>query len=319
MKSINAGADELTLIDSTASRFPVSQISVCICTYKRTQLLQRLLKELATQRTEGLFTYNIVITDNDELRSAEGVANEFSASANIPITYCVESRQNIALARNKAIENSNGDFIAFIDDDEFPTSDWLWTLFTVCSQRQVDGVLGPVKPHFDQAVPKWVVKGQFYDRSSYPTGEVIDRRKGRTGNVLLRKSLFAGTDLPFRPEFRTGEDQDFFGRMIDRGHVFIWCNEAVAFEVVPPARWSRKFLMKRYWLRGAMEPMTPEFGPRRIAKSFVAVLVYMFLLPLLLVISHGTFMLYVTKLSYHLGTLFATFGFNPIRDAYITS
>ena len=34
-------------------------------------------------------------------------------------------KQNIALARNKAIENAKGDFIAFIDDDEFPLDQWL--------------------------------------------------------------------------------------------------------------------------------------------------------------------------------------------------
>jgi succinoglycan biosynthesis protein ExoM len=319
MMSANSLSDRLTAVGSSATCAAISQISVCICTYKRPQMLRRLLNALATQRTDGLFTYEIVIADNDESRSAEPLAKEFATAMSIPIIYCVEARQNIALARNKAIECSSGDFIAFIDDDEFPIDDWLLTLFTVCAQRQVDGVLGPVKPHFDESAPKWVIQGKFYDRSSYPTGEVIDWRKGRTGNVLLKRSLFSGTELVFRPEFRTGEDQDFFGRMIDRGHVFIWCNEAVAYEVVPPTRWSRKFLLKRYWLRGAMEPKTPEFGAPQIAKSLIAALLYSLLLPLLLVLSHGLFMLYATKLSYHLGTLFATFGVNPIRDAYITS
>ena len=36
------------------------------------------------------------------------------------VKYCVEPRQNIALARNKALQNAEGDLIAFIDDDEFP-------------------------------------------------------------------------------------------------------------------------------------------------------------------------------------------------------
>ena len=58
---------------------------------------------------------------------------------------------------------------------------------------------------------------------------------------------------PFNPEFRQGEDQDFFRRMIDHGHVFIWCNEAVAYEVVPPIRWKRTFMLKRALLRGASE------------------------------------------------------------------
>src|SRR5208282_5462370 len=171
--------------------------------------------------------------------------------------------------------NASGDFVAFIDDDEFPTKRWLLTLLKTCNEHHVDGVLGPVKPHFDEEPPKWVVKGRFYDRQTYPTGLVIDWRKGRTGNVLLRKEVFAGCERPFRPEFRNGEDQEFFHRAIEKGGVFIWCNEAVAYEVVPPIRWKRTFMWRRALLRGSIEPKTPAFGARDVVKSLMAAPVYM--------------------------------------------
>src|SRR5580700_7943958 len=95
-------------------------IAICICTYKRPVLLKRLLDDLGGQDTGGLFTYSIVVVDNDHLRSAEPVVSVFAAASAIPIRYCEEPRQNIALARNKAVENATGDFVAFIDDDEFP-------------------------------------------------------------------------------------------------------------------------------------------------------------------------------------------------------
>jgi len=77
------------------------------------------LIELANQDTGDHFTYSIVVVDNDHLRSAETCVLKFSAASPVPIRYYVEPRQNIALARNKAIENANGDFAAFLDDDEF--------------------------------------------------------------------------------------------------------------------------------------------------------------------------------------------------------
>ena len=303
--------------DMTASR--TAHISVCICTYKRPDLLGRLLRSLESQQTNGLFTYSIVVADNDGSRSAEALVIEVAAASAISIRYCVESRQNIALARNKAVDNADGDYIAFIDDDEFATNAWLLTLFESCIQHGVDGVLGPVKPHFDKQPPSWVVRGGFYDRATYPTGFVIDWRKGRTGNVLLKKALFAGLAQPFRAEFRTGEDQEFFCRLINQGHVFIWCNEAVVYEVVPPIRWSRRFMLRRYWLRGAMEPQTPDFGVLDVVKSLLAVALYTAMLPLLLASSHGKFMQYSTKLSFHLGKLLAVVGINPIQDPYVTS
>lgn len=293
-------------------------ICVCICTYKRPQLLRRLLSKLADQETGGLFTYSIVIADNDRLESAQHVVSEFASSCAVPIKYYVETRQSIALTRNKAIENASGDFVAFIDDDEFPRRNWLLTLLNTCRQYGVDGVLGPVKPHFDTQPPRWVVRGRFYERSTYPTGLVIDWRKGRTGNVLLRKELFTSCAQPFNPDFRQGEDQEFFHRAIQKGFKFVWCDEAVAYETVPPIRWKRTFMLRRALLRGAMEPRTPNFGARDIAKSLVATPTYALALPFTLMVGHHTFMSLLVRLFDHLGKLLALLGINLVKEPYVT-
>ena len=293
-------------------------ITVCVCTFQRPHLLRRLLEKLGEQDFGSLFTYSIVVADNDRLRSAEPVVAEFATISPIPISYCVEPRQNIALARNKAIENATGQFLAFIDDDEFPAKDWLLTLFKTCSKYDVDGVLGPVKPYFDEDAPTWVIKGKFYARPSYPTGFVIDWRKGRTGNVLLKRRVFAAGEQPFRPEFHVGEDQDFFRRMIDQGRVFIWCDEAVAYEVVPPIRWKRTFMLRRALLRGRMSLAHPTFGVLDIAKSLIAVPTYLVALPLALVCGQGSFMNVVVRLFDHTGRLLALLGINPVKEPYIT-
>jgi len=293
-------------------------ICVCICTYKRPEFLKRLLDELGTQSTDGLLTYSIVVTDNDHFQSAKPVVLDFAAGSPIPIKYCVEPRQNIALARNKAIENAAGDFVAFIDDDEFPTKRWLLTLFNACNEYGVDGALGPVKPHFDQKPPTWVVKSKLYERPTYPTGFVIDGTKGRTGNVLLKMQVLESDGPLFRPEFRAGSDQDFFRRSIENGHVFIWCNEAVAYEVVPPVRWKRTFMLRRAILRGATARLHPTSAAVEIAKSVIAVPVYTVALPLALLVGHHWFMLLLIKTCDHLGKLLAFLGINPIQEQYIT-
>ena len=293
-------------------------ISVCICTYKRPDLLQRLLYDLSRQDTGGAFTYSIVVVDNDRLRSAQTIVSDFAEDSAVPILYCHEPRQNIALARNKAVENAEADFIAFIDDDEFPTNCWLATLFKACHEYNVDGVLGPVKPQFDTGVPKWVIRGKFYDRPTYPTGLVIDGRKGRTGNVLLKKCIFPAGESAFRPEFLTGEDQDFFRRMIARGHVFIWCDEAVAYEVVPPVRWKRTFMLRRALLCGKAAVIHPGFGAFDIAKSVIAVPTYILALPCVLILGHHRFMNLLVKLFDHLGKLLALIGISPVEEQYVT-
>jgi succinoglycan biosynthesis protein ExoM len=292
----------------------VKHICVCICTYNRPQFLKRLLQDLGGQDTRGLFTYSVVVADNDYLQSAKTVVSDFAAAASIPIRYCLEPRRNIALARNKAIENATGDFIAFIDDDEFPAKDWLLTLYKTCNEYDVDGVLGPVKRHFNEEPPKWVLRGKFYERSTHATGTVVKWGEGRTGNLLLKTRVLERGAQLFRAEFPTAEDQDFFRRMIEKGHSFIWCNEAVAYEVVPPIRWKRTVMLRRALFRGAVTLLHPTFGARDIAKSVIAVPAYLAALPFALVLGQHRFMDLLIRLFDHLGKLFALLGINPIKE-----
>jgi succinoglycan biosynthesis protein ExoM len=293
-------------------------ISVCICTYQRPLYLQRLLDALETLETDGLFTYAVVVADNDSSQSSAALVSAFGSRSALPVTYCAEPRQNIALARNRALEHATGVFVAFIDDDEFPTRRWLLELFQACRMYEADGALGPVKPHFDVEPPRWVIEGGFYSRPTYPTGFVIDWRKGRTGNLLIRRRVFSTVTPPFRPEFLTGEDQDFFRRAIAAGHEFVWCDEAVAYEVVPPVRWSRAFMLKRALLRGRISLLHPTAGTRTIVRSLVAVPAYGVALPFALVAGHSKFMVCLIKLFDHVGRLLAVAGIDPIREPYVT-
>jgi succinoglycan biosynthesis protein ExoM len=302
-----------TSSESTVTQLP--HISVCICTYKRPVLLKRLLQELSRQTTEGLFSLSVVIADNDEARSAEAVIAEMQADYPLPIKYCVESRRSIALARNTVVSNADGDFLAFIDDDEFPATDWLLKLFLACGEYGVDGVLGPVLRHFDDPPPTWLRKSRFYVRRVNPTGTPVDWLEARTGNVLLKREVIGHDSAPFRPEFRAGEDQDFFRRKIGEGYRFIWSSDANAYEVVPPARWKRIYLLKKALLRGATAGL--QCDAAGVVKSLIAVPVYIVIAPLSLLFGQHHCMTFLVKLCDHLGKLLILVGINPIREQYV--
>jgi len=273
---------------------------------------------LQKQETEDLFDYSIVTVDNDEQRSAERTVVEVNAISRVPIVYCSEPIQNIARARNKAVEIARGDFIAFIDDDEFPSECWLLRMFQSCMKHQVDGVLGPVLRHFDQTPPRWLVKSNFYVRPRHDTGFVMGWMECRTGNLLLDKRVFEVGEIPFRPEFRAGEDQDFFRRKIEQGRTFIWCNEAPVYETVPPSRWRCGVMLRRALLRGATAVLHPTFGLRNIVKSIIAVLLYTIALPFSFLIGYHYFMSLLVRLFDHLGALLALMGVHLVKDEYVT-
>jgi len=294
-----------------------NHICVCICTYKRQELLEKLLSSLERQESENLFNYSVVVVDNDKFESARLTVQSHAQQSKIAVTYVVEPEQNIALARNKAVENANGDFIAFIDDDEFPKQDWLLKLYKASYQFHADGVLGPVKPYFEMAPPSWVIRGKLCERESFRSGEVIRKPKyTRTGNVLLDRKLFEDKDSLFNPLLGKsgGEDIDFFRRMMQEGKVFVWCNEAVVNEIVPAERLHRSYFVKRALLQGVVSSRNLSILSLVTIKSLTAIIIYTAALPVLLLIRHDLFMQYLIKDCNHVGRILALCGVKVLKE-----
>jgi glycosyltransferase involved in cell wall biosynthesis len=300
-----------------AIRAPIdARVTVCICTYKRPHLLRRLLRALELQQGAGRFTYSIVVSDNDDRESAREVVSQFTVTSSIAVTYCVERDQNIALARNQALAHARGNYIAFIDDDELPGEDWLATMLNACQHFGADGVLGPVRPFFEEPPPVWLVKSKLCERPEYPSGTPLDWRQTRSGNVLFQRRILDGIDPPFRREFGNGgEDQDFFRRLMQRGHRFVWCNEAAVHEVVPQERRRRRYFLKRALRRGQNERRL--LNTSGIAKSVLAIPAYTMLIPIACVLGQHVLMDCCVRLLDHVGRLLGAVGIEPGPGKYV--
>jgi len=294
-----------------------THICVCVCTYNRLQSLDLLLGKLQNQNTNRLFTYSIVVVDNDHTQSAKSIVISYKKKSIIEIDYCNEPIQNISLARNKAVKNAKGDFVAFIDDDEFPDENWLINMYKTCNKYKAAGVLGPVKPYFENKPPEWIIKSKLCEKPQHKleTGfTLLHPRDTRTSNVLFVNDIFNKEENIFNPDFgRTGgEDVDFFRRMIERGKIFVWCNEAPVYEIVPSNRLTRSYFLKRALLRGAVD--SKNMTPKSFIKSIIAILIYTIALPFLFLIAHHFFMIYLIKNCDHLGNLLGFCGIKIIKE-----
>ncbi len=297
------------------------KVSICICTYKRPELLGPLFSKLSKLRSDGLFDLNVIIVDNDSSESARQIVEYHANDGDMEISYFVEPVQNISLARNRAIKNSSGELVALIDDDEFPEDDWLTNLYRCMIENKADGILGPVLPHFAEAPPAWVLKGRLFERPTHKTGCVLDWRNTRTGNVLLKRKIFENNDNWFDPEFGSGgEDRDFFRRKIAEGYTFKWCNEAPVYEIIPSGRWSKSVLLKRALIRGKMALNSRQEGKiAGVLRSIMACFVYTLGLPFFYLMGEHIFMKYLIKNCDHMGKVLAFLGYDPVKEKYISA
>lgn len=229
----------------------MSDVSVCICTYKRPHGLHRLLGSLA-QLDPTSPPREIIVVDNDAAGSAEPVIQRARA-AGLDVRYEVEPRRGIAHARNRSVAPAQGEFVAFIDDDEEADPLWLAALHGEVIRRGADGGIGPVIPVFPPHAPRWLADGGFYDRPRPATGTVLRYHSCRTGNALVRRRLMAALPGPFDERFGLtgGEDTYFFGGLVTAGAIMIAVDHAIVREHLSANRARARWILWRRFILGA--------------------------------------------------------------------
>lgn len=292
-------------------------ISICICTFHRNALLARLLRSLALLETGDLFSYSLVVVDNDASGPARQTVARLKEELNLDITYGIEPLQAIAAARNHSLRLAKGNYIAFIDDDEFASPHWLLTMYRAIQTFDVNGALGPVHPFFENKPPVWLVKSGFCERPVHRTGTLLDWNQTRTGNVLLKKKVFDTHGLCFDLRYKTsGSDKEFFREAMDLGYRFISVEEAPVYEIVPSERQTKGYHLKRAVLHASNErkyraPLL--HGVSKViapAKAMAALIIYTLMLPLSALVGTHALMKYTEKCAYHASWLLTMFGFD---------
>jgi succinoglycan biosynthesis protein ExoM len=293
----------------------MDHVSVCVCTFRRNELLEKLLRKLEAQETGGHFDFSIVVVDNDAAGGAKGVAAKLQPELKTALKYDIEPDKCIAAARNRAVGLARGNYIAFIDDDEFPPQDWLLTLYRAIQLFDADGALGPVYPYFDTPPPAWLVRSEFCERPVHRTGTWLHWEQTRTGNVLLKRRVFDQHGLWFDVKYRTsGSDKEYFREAMALGYRFVAVEEAPVYETVPPTRQTSRYYLTRAIVQASNERkfrapylrgLSRFSAPLRV---MAALTVYSVILPFSLLRGKHAAIKCLEKCAYHLSWLLAMIG-----------
>jgi succinoglycan biosynthesis protein ExoM len=230
----------------------MAEIVVAIPTFKRPRSLARLLDALAKLDTGARVT--VVVADNDA-QGHEG----FDVCAVLedyrwPLDAFVAPARGIANVRNALVARALThacDFIAMLDDDEWPEQSWLDAFLATQAATGADALHGAVLRDYETRPGALAARLDGVAPMHGITGPV-DEIPG-TGNVLFTRACFAETKgLCFDPAFALcgGEDSDFFARLARRGCRFAWCEEAVVHAFVPASRGNLRWALARAYSVG---------------------------------------------------------------------
>lgn len=284
-------------------------------------MLERLINKLKTLETGGLFNYSIIIIDNDQSGSARDLVKKLAENISLEIQYEIEPERSIPAARNRALKLATGNYIAIIDDDEFPPPTWLITLYRAIQTFDVDGALGPVIPYFEKKPPSWLIKGKFCERPIYRTGTILDWYHTRTGNVLIKRKVFDEHALKFDIKYTTsGSDRAFFKKAIELGYRFVAVAEAPVYETVPPERWKKTYYIRRSIVHGYntyKNSIKCTSLIRQLLTGLISILAlgfYVSVFPFSLILGPSWYVKNLEKGVHHLSQLLARLGIELIKS-----
>ena len=229
------------------------RISACICTYNRDRFLYAALQSLAEQQLEAS-AYEVILVDNNSTDQTPELAGQFrEAYPNFQFHYFLERQQGLSHARNRAVAESKGELIAFIDDDALADRHYLESLvhfFDAHPQVMAGG--GKILPYFypyDQS-PAWLSWYLIGLLSCLDLGEEEKPfpRYPIGCNMAFRRSVFDKVGL-FDPRLGRiknslmgSEEKDLFIRVKEAGMPVYYVPQALVYHTIPPERTQDPFL-----------------------------------------------------------------------------
>jgi glycosyltransferase involved in cell wall biosynthesis len=200
-------------------------LTIQLCTYKRPQLLARVL-EACFDQTVSPDSYEVVLVNDGSPDDTPAVIERLRPAARCAFTVVHQANAGLAKARNAGLARATGERVAFIDDDVLPTP-----------------VFAAEHLHSDQRHGDVIVRGAVINTSSFdrlppPVWSIVNYSGNYfwTSNVSVRRARLDRVGGRFDESFAEygWEDIELGMRLRELGTRAVFNKLAVAFHFKPP-------------------------------------------------------------------------------------
>lgn len=236
-------------------------ISVVIATKDRARLLSDTLAALVAQQWPR-DRYDIRIADNGSTDDTKHVVDAAARKPGAPrVVYRYVATPGKSHAVNSLLDDVTAEMIALTDDDVVPEPGWLAAIVAAFDETGADFVAGRILPRWETEPPPWLSAALHGVLAVPDNGEkrltLAPDGDGSDvipigANMAVRTSVVRRVgglrhDLgKLSGTLRTGEDHEFFLRMLDAGCRGVYEPAARVRHFVPRDRLNRSYF--RRWL-----------------------------------------------------------------------
>ena len=237
-------------------------LSVVICTYNGAEKLPEVLDRLRSQVLLTPFTWEVLVIDNNSSDQTAQVVSQYQQDwrQSAPLRYEFEAEQGLAFARRRAVQAAQGELLGFLDDDNLPAEDWVYSVCLFGRAHPEAGAYGSrIRSRFETSPPP------NFSRIACCMA-IIERGEKAFPYAAKRGVLPAGAGMVIRaavwrqcvPELPVlagvcrnslatkGEDVETLSYIRKAGHS-IWYNpDMVLWHDIPKERLSRDYLFRLF-------------------------------------------------------------------------
>lgn len=290
-------------------------ISILICTYRRDQIAST-LESIFEQTLIASAKVEIIVADNDIGPTAHHLIDKICQTSPVELHYLHAPAKNISIARNACLDHCQGEWIAFIDDDEVADPSWLETLLETARVTGADAVFGPAVALYPEGTPDWIRKLDFHSNRPVRRNGVV--MTGHTCNAALRWRGAAWQHLRFDVERGQtgGEDTAFFFAIHHAGARMEIAENAKVYELADPTRLSFKWIAQRSFRSGQsyVSAARSLFARIKLAGSaLIKCLISLLIVPLV-VCDKAKLHFWLTRAMFHAGVLAGCISLPHLRE-----
>ena len=232
------------------------RLSLIIATYNRSASLIQTLQSVVEQNAPRNEWECVVVNNNSTDDTAERFA-EFAASyPGFNLRMVFEPNQGLSFARNRGIRDSEGEYIAIIDDDERIAKSFISAYISLFdTEPEAVAAGGPIVAEYPDGRPQWmshytermIANAMFWGHKvrEFPAGHIPGG-----GNMAIRRSaikrygVFDTSLGRVGKSLVGGEESDFFERLRIANVKYFYVPDAVMYHIIPAEKLTMDYFVK---------------------------------------------------------------------------
>lgn len=245
------------------------KVSIIVPAYNVENYIERTLISIINQTFKY---FELIVVNDGSTDNTPKIIEDTLVNSNINYNIINKSNGGVSTTRNVGIESAKGDYIFFLDGDDFIKEDCIEKLYTALISNECDAAYTNYtkitsdgeeiyNPQIDLPItssPEYLMKLEATMSITFSFCQ-----------IMYKRSILIGNNLLFSPQLKYGEDTEFALRFLAHTNKIAYAPENLIFYVQREDSATRNALFKRYDFITALKGVKEYYEAHNIQEDIL--------------------------------------------------